>query len=100
MNCISQTGRMPMWAAPAAAPTKPVSLMRRVDHAVGAEALVQALGHLERAAVRADVLAHAEDIRVALHLLEQPLPDGLEVGDLSHRASPSSRAARAGPPRW
>ena len=27
MNCISQTGRMPMCAAPAAAPTKPVSLI-------------------------------------------------------------------------
>ena len=27
MNCISQTGRRPMWAAPAAAPTKPVSLI-------------------------------------------------------------------------
>ena len=27
MNCISQTGRMPMWAAPAAAPTNPVSLI-------------------------------------------------------------------------
>ena len=27
MNCISQTGLSPMWAAPAAAPTKPVSLI-------------------------------------------------------------------------
>ena len=27
MNCISHTGRRPMCAAPAAAPTKPVSLI-------------------------------------------------------------------------
>src|SRR5688500_11678660 len=27
MNCISTTGRMPMWAAPAAAPTIPASLI-------------------------------------------------------------------------
>jgi hypothetical protein len=27
MNCISTTGRMPMCAAPAAAPVKPASLM-------------------------------------------------------------------------
>jgi hypothetical protein len=27
MNCISTTGRIPMWAAPAAAPVKPASLM-------------------------------------------------------------------------
>ena len=44
----------------------------------------QAVGDLERAAVRADVLADAEDVRVALHLLEQRLADRLEIGDLSH----------------
>jgi hypothetical protein len=27
MNCISTTGRSPMWAAPAAAPVKPASEM-------------------------------------------------------------------------
>ena len=31
----------------------------------------QPLGDLERAAVRADVLAEAEDVLVALHLLER-----------------------------
>ena len=46
---------------------------RRVDHARVAEAVEQAVGHLERAAVRADVLAEAEDVGVALHLLEQRL---------------------------
>ena len=72
---------------------------RRVDHPLGAEPVEQAIGHLERAAVASDVLAQAEDVRVALHLLEQRLADRLEVGDLSHRGSPSSRAARASPPR-
>ena len=99
MNCISHTGRMPMCAAPAAAPTKPASLMRRVDHPLGAEAVQQPLGHLERAAVGSDVLAQAEDARVSLHLLEQSLADRLEVGGLSHRGFPSSPAARGGPPR-
>ena len=95
MNCISHTGRMPMCAAPAAAPTIAGLADRRVDDPLGAEPVEQPVGHLEGAAVRADVLAEAEDARVALHLLEQALADGLEVGDLSHRASPSSPGARA-----
>ena len=72
---------------------------RRVDHPRLAELREQAVGDLERAAVRADVLAEDEDVRVALHLLEERLADRLEIGDLSHRRSPTTRGARARPPR-
>src|SRR5262249_20255436 len=72
----------------------------RVDHPLLAEAIQQPVGDLERAAVRANVLAHAEDTGIALHLLEQTLADGLEVGGFSrHRAFPSWPAARVRPPR-
>ncbi len=43
---------------------------RRVDHPLLAEASLQPFGHLERAAIAADVLAQADDLRVSLHLLE------------------------------
>ena len=97
MNCISATGRRPMCAAPAAAPTIAASAigvsMTRCSPKLGQEPL----GHLEGAAVHADVLAEEEDALVALHLFPQGLADGLEVGDLSHRASGTIRApARAG----
>ena len=52
----------------------------------------QSFGDLERAAVGADVLAEAEDVLVALHLLEQRLANRLEIRDLSHRVSPAGRA--------
>ena len=45
---------------------------RRVDDALLAELAEQAVGHLEGAAVDADVLAQEEDALVALHLLEEP----------------------------
>jgi hypothetical protein len=44
----------------------------RIDHALLAEMLEKAGGHLERAAVHADVLAQQEHVGVALHLLPQP----------------------------
>ena len=57
---------------------------RRVDHAPGAELLLEALRHLERAAVDADVLADQEDALVVLHLLAEAVADRLEVGLLGH----------------
>src|SRR5438445_6007004 len=44
----------------------------------------ESVGHFERAAIDADVLADAEDRRVALHLFPDPLADGFEIGDLWH----------------
>ena len=61
---------------------------RRVEHALGAELLVEAGGHLEGAAEDADVLAQAEHALVAAHLLAQPVGDRLEVGHLAHRTLP------------
>jgi len=42
---------------------------RRVDHAARPEAVEHALGHLVRAVVLRDLLAHQEHVLVALHLL-------------------------------
>ena len=58
---------------------------RRVDHAPGAELLLEALRDLERAAVDADVLADHEDALVAPHLLAKPVGDRLQVRLLGHQ---------------
>ena len=57
---------------------------RRVDHAPGAELLLEAVRDLEGAAVDADVLADHEDALVAPHLLAEPVGDRLQVGHLGH----------------
>src|SRR5467141_2781632 len=44
---------------------------RAVDHALRAELALQIVGDAEDAAVHADVLAEDQDVRVALHLLEE-----------------------------
>src|SRR5438445_3502923 len=96
MNCISATGRMPMWAAPAAAPTIAASEIG-VDHALGAEALREPLRDLERAAVQAHILPQYENAVVALHFLPQPLAQRLEIGDFGHqRFRNQSRSAARG----
>jgi hypothetical protein len=70
---------------------------RRVDHAGFAESLLEALGDLERAAIRADVLAQHEDAIVALHLLPQALAQRLEKGDFGHHNPRNqSRGAASG----
>ena len=53
---------------------------RRVDHAPGAELLLEAERDLEGAAVDADVLAEDEDALVAPHLLPEAVADRLQVG--------------------
>ena len=68
MNCISHTGRRPMCAAPAAAPTMAVSAIGVSMTRASPKRLLQSLGHLERAAEGADVLAQDEDALVARHL--------------------------------
>src|SRR6185369_15373178 len=57
------------------------------------EAGLQALGRLECAPVPADVFAQAEDTGIALHFLDEPFPDRLQVGHLSHDAAPGTIAA-------
>src|SRR5437588_833688 len=54
---------------------------RRVNHASLAELVQQTVRHLERAAVRAHVLADEEHRRVALHLLPDALAYGLDERD-------------------
>src|SRR5262249_36949749 len=61
---------------------------RRVDHAVLAEVLLQPVGDPEHAAQLAYVLAHDEDLRVALHGPSQAGVDRLSEGEhLGHRWS-------------
>ena len=55
----------------------------RVDDALGAEAVDEAVGDFERAAVDADVFAEAEDGGIALHFLPDSLADGFEIGELA-----------------
>ena len=85
MNCISHTGRSPMCAAPAAAPTIAASAIGVSITRAVAEPGLKPFGHLERAAVGADVLAQDEDALVPLHFLPEPLAERLEIGDLRHR---------------
>ena len=58
---------------------------RRVDHAVGPELLLQAGGHLERAAEGADVLAEQQHALVLAQRHAQRVGDRLQVGELASR---------------
>src|SRR5208283_4157213 len=55
-----------------------------VDDARGTEAVDEALGDFEGAAIDADVFADAEDGGIALHLFPDALADRFEVGDRCH----------------
>ena len=57
----------------------------RVDHPAGAEALEEPFGHLVRALVVPDLLAHQEHAIVAVHLLGDGLSEGLAVPKFTHR---------------
>ena len=65
---------------------------RRLADALGPELGEQAGGHLERAAVLGDVLAHDQDPRVALHLEPQRVAERLGV---EH-----ARSSRRSPGEW
>ncbi len=94
MNCISATGRMPIMAAPTAAPTIAVSAIGVSMTRSSPNSSMQAVGHLEGAAVDADVLAEEEDPVVAGHLLADSLADGVHVGRLALRGrGPGVRSA-------
>ena len=67
----------------------------RVDDALGAKAVDEAVGDFERAAVDADVFANAEDGRIALHLLPDSLADGFEIGECGHEVCGEFRCASA-----
>ncbi len=72
----------------------------RVDRAHHPVLLLQPLRGAERAALAADVLAHAEDARIGLHLVVQGGVDRLEVRELGHgrlTEPPSRRRPRAPP---
>ena len=66
-----------------------------VDDAHLAELLVQPLRHAERAAVRADVFAEHEHLRIAAHLLGERLADRFEVREIfAHTTSEPTRRTR------
>jgi hypothetical protein len=60
---------------------------RRVDHALGAEAVEKGIGHEVRAAVEADVLAHDDDALVTLHLVGHRGTKRLAIGHYRHGAA-------------
>ena len=72
---------------------------RRVHDPARPEALVQPLGHLERAARRADVLAEQEDAVVGLHGVAHRRDDRLRGRSDAHAKTSSKRAAGAGSPQ-
>src|SRR6266699_434920 len=57
---------------------------RRIDHALGAESVDEAIGDFEGSAIDTDVLAQTKDGWVALHFLPDSLADGFEIGDNGH----------------
>jgi hypothetical protein len=57
---------------------------RRIHHALRPELVDEAIGHLERAAEHADVLAHHEHALVGAHLLAHAVGDRLQVGHDRH----------------
>src|SRR5207244_13588229 len=76
-----------------------------VHHALGAEALLEALGRFEDATLAADVLAEHADPIVTLHFFVERVAHGLDQRALRHRrtragpASPGPARVRAPPPR-
>src|SRR3990167_2091597 len=64
----------------------------RVNDALAAEAREEAFGHLEGAAVDADVFAQHHHRRVALHFFPEPAPDRLQVGHRGHQGLTSENA--------
>ena len=73
---------------------------RRVDHAVFAEALLQAFGHAEDAAVDADVFAEEKDPVVLLHLLDEGEVDRLYECEVGHRLRSVCSSGPGGPRKW
>src|ERR1700721_2016890 len=55
-----------------------------INHAFRPEAVDEAVGHFEGAAVDANVLTNTEDGRIALHFLPDSLAYGFEVSELGH----------------
>ena len=74
-NWSSTTGRRPVSAAPIAAADEAALGQRRVADALGAEALVEALGRAEEAADAADVLADHDHVGVGGELELERLAD-------------------------
>ena len=66
-NWISHTGRKPRMRQPDGGADDARLGQRGVQHPLLAEVLLQAVGDPEDAAELADVLAHHEDLGVALH---------------------------------
>ena len=68
----------------------PDSAKRGVDDPVLAEVFLQAVGHPEDAAERANVLAHQNHFGIVFEGLAQAGVDGAGEGQLGHQRAPSS----------
>ncbi|MCY1227402.1 hypothetical protein D9M72_396680 [compost metagenome] len=72
---------------------------RGVHNTVLAEVLLQAVGHAEDAAERADVLPHQDDLGVVFKGFAEAGVDCPGKGHLRHQRAPSSELAAAGSPK-
>jgi hypothetical protein len=75
-------GRMPVSAAPTAAPASPSSLIGVSITRSGPKRFRRSARHAEGAAVHADVLAEQEHARIGLHRLREAFAYRLRVGQL------------------
>ena len=91
------TGRRPTIAAPTPRPAKPSSEMGASTTRALPNLSSSPWRHLVGAVVARDLLAHQEDVGVALHLLGERLVQRLAVRNLSHRSCP--RRSRRWPGR-
>ena len=88
-NISSAIGRKPVIAAPIAAPTMACSLIGVSRTRSPPNSVEQALGQLEHAAGRADVLADEHHARVAAHLLRDRRGECGSVRQFRHDEPPS-----------
>ena len=91
LNISSAIGRSPVIAAPMAAPTMACSLIGVSRTRSPPNSAEQALGQLEHAAGRPDVLADEHDARVALHLLGDAAANGGAIRQFRHDEPPSAQ---------
>ena len=84
MNWNSATGRMPVSAAPKAAPTIADSAIGVSITRSGPKRSMNPSVTLKRAAVDADVLAETENSGIPFHFFPDALADGFEISELRH----------------
>src|SRR5579883_408020 len=71
---------------------------RSVDYAFRTKMMNEAFRDFESSAIDANVFSNAEDTRIALHLLPEPLSDCFKIGNRCHRVPTSNHERCPRPP--